>query len=139
MFRILFIFLSLCMLSAPVRAELYVVMGTNSPLVQLTLQQIKNLFLGRLISLPNGGTALPIDQPEGSPLREAFYQQVANLSAAQAKAHWARLYFTGRGNPPREGSDSKEIKLWLNRTPNTISYIEKSALDNSVRVLLTLP
>jgi hypothetical protein len=77
----------------------------------------------------------PVDQPESNPLREEFYLKVVNKSAAQAKAHWAKLYFTGRGVPPREGKDSDDIKKILNSTHGAIGYIDQSALDSSVKVL----
>jgi ABC-type phosphate transport system substrate-binding protein len=57
------------------------------------------------------------------------------MSAAQAKAIWAKLYFTGRGIPPREGTDSKEVIKLISSTPGAIGYIEKSSLDSSVKVI----
>jgi ABC-type phosphate transport system substrate-binding protein len=60
---------------------------------------------------------------------------VTNKSAAQAKAHWAKLYFTGRGVPPHECADSGDVKRILNSTPGAIGYIERSSLDSSVKVI----
>ncbi len=128
-----------CCLALPAQAELYVVMGVSSKPVQLNLQNIKNIFLGRINTLPGGARAIPIDQHDGNPLREEFYVKVTNLSAAQAKAHWARLYFTGRGTPPVEARNSQDIKLQLNQIPNTLSYLEKAALDSTVRIIQTIP
>lgn len=135
----LLVVLTLLLLSAHVRAELLVVMGAHSTLSTLTLNQAKDLFLGRITCLPNGEAAAPIDQPDGSSLREAFYLKVTRLSTAQAKAHWAKLYFTGRGIPPKVGTSVNDIKQLLNQIPASISYIEKADFDNSVKVLLSVP
>jgi ABC-type phosphate transport system substrate-binding protein len=116
-------------------ADVLVVTGAKSPSTTLSKNQVSDVFLGKVVSLPDGSSAAPIDQPESSPLRDEFYSKVANKSAAQAKAHWAKLYFTGRGVPPREGTDSGDIKRILNSTPGAIGYIEQSALDSSVKVV----
>lgn len=135
----LLLMLALCLPATASRAELLIVVSARSPLTSLTINQVKDLFLGRITCLPNGEAAAPIDQINGSPLREEFYSKVTRLTAAQAKAHWAKLHFTGRGIPPKEGANSSDIKQLLNRIPAAISYIEKTDLDASVKVLLTLP
>jgi hypothetical protein len=63
---------------------------------------------------------------------------VTSHSAAEAKAHWAQLAFTGRGMPPREGVGSGDIKRILNSTPGAIGYIGESELDSSVKVIFAV-
>lgn len=135
----LLVLLALLLPATNLRAELLVVVGAHSSLTGLTLNQAKDLFLGRITCLPNGEAAAPLDQADGSSLREAFYLKVTRLTTAQAKAHWAKLYFTGRGIPPKEGANGSEIKQLLNRIPASISYIEKADFDNTVKVLLSVP
>lgn len=126
---------ALLLLPPGLLADVLVVTGAKSPSTTLSRNQVSDVFLGKVVSLPDGSSAAPIDQPESSPLRDEFYSKVANKSAAQAKAHWAKLYFTGRGVPPREGTDSNNIKRILNSTPGSIGYIEQSSLDSSVKVV----
>lgn len=116
--------------------ELLLVVGANSPPISLDKNQVRNIFLGKVTSFPDGSNAIPVDQPESSPLREVFYAKVAERSAAEVKAHWAQLAFTGRGEPPHESRGSDDVKAILNATPGAIGYIEKSALDSSVKVVL---
>ncbi len=118
--------------------ELVVVVGSNSTVSALDQSQVRNIFLGRISSFPDGQTAVLLDQPESSVLREEFYRKVTSLSAAEVKAHWAQLSFTGRGEPPRVANDSGEIKKLLNAMPGAIGYIESSDLDDSVRVVFTV-
>lgn len=133
------LFMALLVLSPSLYAEIMVVVGTKSNLATLTKNQVKDIFLGRLIALPNGSTATPVDLPENNPLREEFYTKVTHQTAAQVKAHWAKLYFTGRGQPPKEAPSSNEIKRILNTIPASIAYIERAALDASVKVVFTMP
>lgn len=116
-------------------AEVLVVTGANSPSVSMSRTQICDVFIGKVKSLPNGINATPIDQPEFNPLREEFYSKVTNKSVAQVKTNWAKLYFTGRGVPPREGAGSEDVKRMVNSMPGAIGYIGRSSLDGSVKVL----
>jgi ABC-type phosphate transport system substrate-binding protein len=120
------------------RAEVLVVAGANNPSISLSKNQVSDVFLGKVTSLPDGSSVIPVDQPESNPLREEFYLKVANKSAAQAKAQWAKLYFTGRGEPPLEVKDSRDVKMILNLTPGAIGYIDQSSLDSSVKVLFVV-
>lgn len=128
-------FAALLLLPLSLLAEVLVVAGINNPSITLSKNQISDVFLGKVTSLPDGSSVTLVDQPESNPLRDEFYLKVANKSAAQAKAHWAKLYFTGRGVPPREGKDSSDVKKILNSTHGAIGYIDQSSLDSSVKVL----
>lgn len=127
------LFLPCCLL-----ADVLVVTGANSPSITLSREQVRDVFLGKVVALPNGSSATLFDQPESSPLRDEFYMKLTNKSAAQAKAYWAQLHFTGRGVPPRAGTGSDDVKRMLNATPGAIGYIEKSSLDRSVKVVLVV-
>ena len=118
-----------------VLADVVVVAGAKSSSIALSKNQVSDLFLGKVVSLPNIRNAAPIDQPESNPLREEFYLKVANKSAAQVKAQWAKLYFTGRGVPPREAVNSDDVKRMLNSIPGAIGYIERTSLDSSVKLI----
>lgn len=132
-------FAALLLLPCTVLADMLVVIGASSHLNALDKNQVRDIFLGRIVSFPDSSIPVLIDLPESSSLREAFYMRVANMSAAQAKAHWAKLYFTGRGVPPQEVTSSDEVKKVVNATPDAIGYIDGKSLDNSVKVLLVLP
>ena len=48
------------------------------------------------------------------------------------------MVFTGRGQPPREAPDNTAVKRMVADNPAMIGYIERSALDASVRPVLVL-
>lgn len=124
---------------APARAaDVVVIVATRSAVKALTANQAADLFLGKASDFPGGGAATPIDQGEGSPARDAFYQKAAGKAPAQMKAYWARMLFTGRGEPPVESGDSAAVKRLVAANPGLVGYIDKDALDASVRVLLTI-
>jgi ABC-type phosphate transport system substrate-binding protein len=57
---------------------------------------------------------------------------------AQIKAIWSKILFTGRGLPPKQLPDSEAIKKAVAANPNAVGYIEKSLVDASVKVVLTV-
>ena len=71
-------------------------------------------------------------------MRDAFYTKVTSKSAAQVKAAWSRLVFSGKATPPKEVGSSAEVKKLVASNQNAVGYIEKSAVDASVKVLLSV-
>jgi ABC-type phosphate transport system substrate-binding protein len=129
-FRLLALALALGMTSLTTVADVVVVAGSGSSAAGLSKEQIADIFLGKSTALT------PVDQAESSPLRDEFYTKVTGKSAAQAKSYWSKMAFTGKGTPPKEFGSSAEIKKVLADSPNLIGYIEKSAVDGSVKTLL---
>ena len=118
-------------------AEMVVIVGKGGP-DAMTKEQVADVFLGKAASLPGGAAAAPQDQPEASPLRDEFYTKMTGKSAAQAKAYWSKLAFTGKGTPPPEAANSAAVKKAVAAAPGGIGYVEKAAADATVKVVLTV-
>jgi ABC-type phosphate transport system substrate-binding protein len=112
------------------QAEVVVIVNPAAP--ALTQDQIADIYLGRSNALT------PLDQPDSVPLRADFYKKVTGRDAAQVKATWSRLVFTGKGQAPKELPDSAAVKKAVAGDPKAIGYIDKAALDGSVKAVLTL-
>jgi ABC-type phosphate transport system substrate-binding protein len=115
--------------------EVVPVVSARSAVTQLNANQVADIFLGKSNRFPDGSVAVPIDLSEDSPLRERFYTVFTGKSPAQLKAHWSKIIFTGRGQPPRQVGGSAEVKKALADNPNAIAYIDARDVDKSVRVL----
>ena len=130
--------LLLAFAAGPARAapeDVVPVVSARSPVTALNANQVADIFLGKASRFPDGSVAVPIDLSEDSPLRDRFYTSYANKSAAQLKAHWAKIIFTGRGQPPRQVTSSVEARKAVADNPNAIAYIDPKDVDKSVRVL----
>ncbi len=121
------------------KADVVLVVSANSSVEALSQNQAADIFLGRTSRFPNGDLAVPIDQVEGARTRDEFYQKLVGKSPAQVKAHWSKVIFTGKGQPPKEIADSKVIKRAVASSISFIGYVDRSALDGSVKVVMTLP
>jgi len=123
-------------LSAAAGAEtVVVVVSAKSAVATLSKEQVADLFVGKTQQL-GGASAALVDQAE---LKEDFYTKATGRNAAQIKATWAKLLFTGKGNPPKEVSGNAEVKKFVAGNPAAIGYIDKAAVDGSVKVVLSLP
>jgi ABC-type phosphate transport system substrate-binding protein len=115
--------------------DVVAVVSAKSPLTSLNSSAVADIFLGKTSRFPDGSLAVPIDLNEDSPAREKFYAQLTGKSPAQMKAHWSKIIFTGRGQPPRQVASNAEAKKAIAENPNAIGYIDASQVDASVKVL----
>ena len=127
----------LCAAAVGAFAQVAVVVNPKSPLATMTADQVSGIFLGKSNTLPSGGTAMPTDLPDSAAARELFYTKVTGKSTAQVKAAWSRLVFSGKATPPKELASSAEVKKFVAANPDAIGYIEKSAVDSSVKVVFS--
>lgn len=124
--------------AANASAELVVVVSSRSPVVAINADQVAAIFLGHASRFPDGSQAVAVDQQLGMRQRDSFYRGLTGKSRALLKAHWSKMVFTGRGQPPREAGDDAAVRRLVAENPAMIGYIGREALDGSVRALLVL-
>ena len=124
---------SLTTLALPAFAEVAVVVSTKAAESSLTREQVAQFFLGKSTAMT------PIDQADSAAVRAEFYKKVADKDAAQAKALWSKLVFTGKATMPKEVADNAAVKAAVAANPKAIGYIDKSAVDATVKVVYTAP
>jgi ABC-type phosphate transport system substrate-binding protein len=106
------------------------IMGANA--APISKDQLANIYLGRSFDLK------PVDLPEGSPIREQFYKKATDRDQSQIKAVWSRIVFTGKGQAPSIMADAAAVKKAVQADPKAIGYIDKAAVDGSVKVVFSL-
>jgi ABC-type phosphate transport system substrate-binding protein len=137
-FLSLHLVLNLLTVSAVARADVVVIVNPRSAAATMTAEQVSGIFLGKTPTLPSGATAAMVDQPEGSPIYEQFYRGVSGKTPAQVKAVWSRLTFSGKAVPPVSVASSAEVKKFVAANPDAIGYIDRAAVDATVKVVLRL-
>jgi ABC-type phosphate transport system substrate-binding protein len=119
------------LLALPAMADVVVVVNPKAAESSMTKDQVAQFFLGKSTAMS------PVDQPESAPIRAEFYKKVTDKEASQVKALWSKLVFTGKATMPKEAADSAAVKKMVAADPKAIGYIEKSAVDASVKVIYT--
>jgi hypothetical protein len=130
--RTIRLFAAAVMLSALAGARAEIVVIGNQAGSPLSKEQAADVFLGKATS------RTPVDQPESAPIRAEFYKQLTGRTLAQVRSTWSRLVFSGNGQLPKELPDAAAVKKAVAADPKTVGYIDKSAVDGSVKVLLSV-
>jgi ABC-type phosphate transport system substrate-binding protein len=120
------------LLAAALGAHAEVVVVVNPAATAPGKDEIADIFLGKSHGLT------PVDQPDGSALYADFYKKATGRDVAQVKAMWSRIVFSGKGQAPRQLGDSVAVRKAVAADPKAIGYIDKSAVDASVKAVLTL-
>lgn len=134
-FALLMSSLALALPAGSAAQDVVPVVSAKSPVKELSAGQVADIFLGKTNRFPDGTPAVPIDLQEESAARERFYAQYTGKSPAQVKAHWSKIIFTGRGQPPMQANDPVQARKMIAENPNAIGYIDNTLVDSSVRVL----
>jgi ABC-type phosphate transport system substrate-binding protein len=116
---------------AGARADEIVVI-VNLAAAPMSKEQIVDLYLGR------SDDFTPIDQAVGSGIYVEFYKKVTGRDSAQINAIWSRIVFTDRGVAPKQLPNSAAVKKAVAANPKAVGYIEKSAVDASIKVALAV-
>jgi ABC-type phosphate transport system substrate-binding protein len=114
------------------QAEIVVIVNHKHAAASMTPDEVADIYLGK------SGSLSPLDLKEPSAVRNQFYQKVAGKDAAQVKAIWARLVFTGKLQPPKEVASAADVIKQVAANEKAIGYVEKSAVDASVKAVLTV-
>ncbi len=116
-------------------ADLVVVANAKSGIDKMSREEVVFVFMGRWRQLPSGIVAQPVDLPVESPERTAFYRQLVNKSPSEIKAYWSRLIFSGSARPPVSPETHEEQMRILASTQGAVGYIERSRVDDRVRIV----
>lgn len=131
--------ITLCLLlslaATPCLGEVAVIVHPSNTL-QLNANEVRQIFLGKTHTFPNGKKAEPFDTEGESNTKVIFTKQVLHKSLSSLNSYWSRMLFSSKGKPPKTFSEDK-IKAVVASNKNAIAYIQASAADNSVRVLFT--
>lgn len=123
------------LLAGTTTAEVVVVVSTQNPVQALSRSELADIYLGRRNRFPNDEPAVPIDHREGSPIHNEFYAEYLNQTPAQVKAHWSKLIFTGRGQPPRAVPDGDAMAETVAKSPHAIGYIDPDLVNDQLRIV----
>lgn len=118
--------------TALAQAEVAVIVNpgaTASP----SQSDVGNIFLGKDKSMKG------VDHKDWSATKDTFYSAVTNKSESQLKSYWSGLVFTGKGQPLPSVAGDADVIAKVAAEPDAIGYVDAAAVNDSVKVLFTLP
>lgn len=118
--------------------EIAVIVNPKNAAAKISAEQLNSIFMGKNKALPEFGSITAINQSEGKAIRDEFLAKITGKSDAQLKAYWAKVVFTGIGEPLKEVASDADVKRLVAANPNMIGYIDKSLVDSNVAVVYTV-
>lgn len=115
--------------------KLVVIVSKNSTISEISKREISRIFLAKTKKLPNGKKAITIE-PKDKKYQNIFYKSISSKSSRQLKKYWAKVIFTGKGQPPKKMDSIEKIVAFVKDNLNAIAYIpNENFLSNDVKVV----
>ena len=103
--------------------SIVVVANTQDASIKPTRQEIRNLFMGSVLSYDLTAIALP----PNNQTRVLFNTKVVGLTESRIQSYWAQMRFSGRKKQPTELTSETLIIKYLQAHPGTVSYVSADA------------
>ncbi len=115
--------------------EVVLIVNPANALSEMTLKDVKRIYLGKSKFFPGGGKVIPADQSEKSTVRDIFYEVMIGKSASKLKAYWSKRIFTGKGTPPKVIKGDEAMLAWVAAQPMALGYVFRKSVNDSVKML----
>jgi len=115
--------------------SIMVIANTQDASIEPTRQEIRNLFMGSVLSYDLKAITLP---PENR-ARVLFNTKVVGLTESRIQSYWAQMRFSGRKTQPKELASEVLVIEYLQTHPGTVSYVSADAeIPNDLTILFQI-
>jgi ABC-type phosphate transport system substrate-binding protein len=102
--------------------EVQVIANPDCHATSLRSDDLADLYLGKKSKWGNGAKAVVLTNANLEET-ERFLAQHLERTPAAFSAAWKRLVFTGKGTPPAEARDDRDMVELVRKTPGAIGYV----------------
>jgi hypothetical protein len=113
-------------------ADMQVIANPSVKSAAVSVDELKNVFLGNTSSLADGSKVEPV-LAESGPAHDEFLKDVVGKSAPALKNHLKTLVFTGKGSMPKSFASEADIVKYVAKTPGAIGYVSAAADASGVK------
>jgi hypothetical protein len=114
---------------------LAIVVSKNSPLTNISLYELKHLYLGELVTGPDGKRLIPLNQTPPSRERLSFDAAVLGMSIEQQAGYWIDRRIRGMSGSPRSVDSGDLAQRVAARLEGTVTYLPFSAVRPDVKIV----
>ena len=102
-----------------------VIVNSSNPVDNLTIGEVKKLFLSDRSRWDTGKSVAPVIVTAGAPERTAFLKIVCGMSDSEFGKYFLQAAFTGKSaTPPKEVSSSQSVKAAVAGSPGAIGFVK---------------
>jgi hypothetical protein len=123
--------------AGPQPQAIAVVVGRDSAVTSVSLDDLREIYLRRRRAWSNGLPVMPINLPADDELRQRFSRRVLGRAPADLLGYWNARYFEGV-TPPLVLLTPAAVRAYLQHQPEAIGYLPASEADDTLRVVLEL-
>lgn len=111
-----------------------VIANPSTPVETVDDALVKNIFLGKKKTWPNGDHAQFVVLESGD-THKSFLNAYVKKSNSQFKNYWKKQVFTGKGKNPKSFASEGDIVAYVTKTPGTIGYVSAGTDIAGAKVL----
>ncbi len=102
-----------------------VIVNKSNPVENLSMEELKKLFLSDRSRWDTGKAVAPVILPPGTPERTAFLKMVCGMSDAEMSKYFMQAAFTGKSaTPPKQVSSAAALKAFVAESPGAIGFVK---------------
>ena len=116
-------------------AVLAIVVDRENPRTEITVEELRAIFLGQQREWQDGARIVPLELETGTSERDVFNATVLGMDQAEVDRFRVDQRMRGTGNPPRVAPSPGSLLRLAGRVRGVIGYVPLSAVDGSVKVL----
>jgi phosphate transport system substrate-binding protein len=116
--------------------SLAIVVNTANPVDNLSMAELRKVFLGERSHWPNGRRITLVMMDPGQAERIALIREVCQMSESDFNKHFLHGLFTGEVFvSPKTLSSPVGVRKFIFNVPGAIGYVRLSDVDSTVKVL----
>ncbi|HEY6728354.1 MAG TPA: hypothetical protein VI197_30295 [Polyangiaceae bacterium] len=114
---------------------LAIVVAKNSAVHEMSLYQLKRLYLGDSMNTPDGKKLLPLNRGTNTHERVGFDKTVLNMTPEEAARYWIDRRIRGLSGAPKSVDPANVLQKVVARLPGSVSYVRQSEVTDTVKVI----
>jgi ABC-type phosphate transport system substrate-binding protein len=116
--------------------SLAVIVNRSNPVDNLSIQELRTVFLGERSHWPNGRRITLVMMEPGQPERSAVLREVYRMNENDFSRHFLQGLFTGEVFvSPKTLATSVGVRKFVFNVPGAIGYVRASDVDATVKVI----
>lgn len=131
--RILFLLFLFMYLSAVNAAGYAVVVSRNNPIVSMSPEKIRDVFLKKR-SFEGSIKLLPVNLLGNADVRMEFEQKVLQMRREDINRYWITNHFRGI-SPPVTQASLGSMQKFVEKVDGAIGYLPKDMVDNELKIV----
>ena len=111
-----------------------VIVNPSISINSISRDELSRIFLKKVSKFHDGHSAMPVDLPSSSGIRDGFSRDIHGKPTSAVEAYWQQQVFSGREVPPSEKGEGAAIDF-VRSNGGGIAYVSAGAPTDGVKVI----